>query len=1478
MDFSFLPYSIVNDVDNPKDYEAPYSFLSFIQYESYQSFELDKNFKNYQNYIFKWSSKKNIKKSKEKEIIRDAYVNLLREITLNFSTEEEKRFILNSDFTDDSDLDIIIPFFIQKLKQISFYYKSKRKDVKDSVLRYNLKGSNIGVESIVKKIIFEYIENNVDTKGSKLSSFYNNFDINVEELYGRNDPFYNKSDNTEFTYTNELDYNIFLNFKESIINSISAYPLYLKSSNNDYISDFTFNPILSGDELYYLKNRDFLNYILSENNEDLKLNLFKSLYPKFISTDFYYISTNSENKSVSGLLFESKKNGSEFLNKHFSTNILNQPLNQLYSLYELGGFFIPQNQTLLIYNTPSKTYSLNSNNTLPDKVYIFPNPDQIGNTIYTSDKENNDSPLIYSVNVDWNRTKISDGFRFNDVLSNNYDKLFYGYQSRQQNTKISTEGVSKVTDNITFWGGDKDQIWQGTFDVDIYPIEKDTKNLLLDEGVVVDWYTDEYSNEFGLYKKLNTETKNISGDLYDGGLINGSSTVFSNKKVENSSIYEKKNTKTGKIFVRNNFYNTVNDINTAFSKIFFKYPDFVVDEINDKVLKLFVINNVIVIETENYVISDSYLYDIENNEFQNASTKPFYNKKVGFNKFLDTFINPWYDEKNKKIFLVFIKTLENSLSASNYKYICPEIYASNLDSLNYSKIYPNNKTLTNVYSLSSPYGDVPEINLVEYSGGSFRKNSFLNEYNFSYFSRNLNSIPFIVNEKLYYKPEDNTFVSEGPLLLKPFYYFLDNNYANPSATYYVRAISNKSGYIGVRDDDSLNIVDTLPYSVNYAFASNVETLEINQVGNYVVHFDWESYDNTNIFVGKEFFNVKEVQNNLLVTHTDELSQSTTTTYLTSYNETKNIFNFFVDGIEFYVNVTRPTYPYDEVVFIDVNTTQNVKFSGFLSNNLSGIYKRLKIEKVGSGKGDVFTDPPCIYCGDNCEYLYSANSTITLIASAASNSRFSSWLGDTECNGTTNDCVLYLNDDKKLIANFELLPLVTLKADSTLGSIITLDGQLNCTGKCATDYFLGTYVTISASPAPFGYLFNKFDGVPCYDGNRVCTFIMWGDIDVQSLYREIIYYDLNLGVESQPFDNDSLIINTEGGEFEVLAFPKTKSILVNKAAQGIIEWVYDDSELNITTSNTYKSLSEQTFLSLTAKPTNEYYQFNRWIGGPCNNSTNPKCNFILDDNYNFVAYFNYLAYTVTVTYSAGGGVGRVYSVEPIGLDCEPFNPSSLNICEYEFLSGKEVTIKADNTFEGSTFIALCADDPNIKGIAGNNTLTFVITGNVSLTAVYLPFGQVELWLNKVGPNKVLLNSTPEPNAFGSTGGLSLDTITREASGLYIKHTNVDINPQFINGSGILYYDANVPLMYQYSSGDGIDMGYSSIQVEAGSDGFVLVDDSLIISNSELGAPYAQSNIYQNSTGIYINYEDVKDLSLTENVYLTAYLDYKNPFTT
>jgi hypothetical protein len=435
MEFSFLPESIVNRSVNPRDYASPYSFLSFMQYEGFQTTDVNEQLKIYQKYINLWAKSKNLKKSNESQIVRDVYVNLLREIAVNFSTEEEKRFILNADFSSDSDLDIIIPFFIQKLKQISFYYNDKRQEVKNSAIKYNLKGSNFGIENIIKKIIQEYVQTNLITKQSTLSSFYKNFDVTISEMYSEGDEFFDNPENTKHTFTNKIDPNVFINFKQSIIDAISAYPLYLEKSENNILSNFTYNPVLNGTELDKLKTRDFINYV--QNGEDsLKLNLLKQLYPKYIGCSYYYLSTNAQNESLSGILFESNKLNEQYINKFFPTTILTQPLESLYSIYELGGFFIPQNQGLLVYNTFKKTYKIDYSNVKPDKVYVFPDPNKIGNTMYMSGIENQNVPLTYIIDVEWNRSKISNGYRFNDVLSNNYNQLFYAYQSRQDRKSV----------------------------------------------------------------------------------------------------------------------------------------------------------------------------------------------------------------------------------------------------------------------------------------------------------------------------------------------------------------------------------------------------------------------------------------------------------------------------------------------------------------------------------------------------------------------------------------------------------------------------------------------------------------------------------------------------------------------------------------------------------------------------------------------------------------------------------------------------------------------------------------------------------------------------------------------------------------------------------------------------------------------------------------------------------------------------------
>lgn len=1441
MTFSFLPNSIVNNAANPADYESPYSFLAFIQYQDFKTIDVNIQFKEYQEYINAWGNKKSLKKSQQNLIVRDAYVNLMREITLNFATEEEKRFILNADLNEDSDLDIVIPFFIQKLKQISFYYNSKRQEVKNSLVKHNLKGSEFGIETIVRNLIYEYVETKLDTRRKKLSSFYDNFDVSVTELYGDSEQFYDKPKNSIYTITNEIDPNIFINFKQSIIDAISAYPVYLQTSKNSLISNFTTNLKLSGNEYEYLKNRDFIDYIKGEK-ENLKLNLFKNLYPKFTGTDYYYISTNSNNQILSGVLFKSENFNGQYLNKHFPTTILSEPLDTLYSSFELGSNFIAQNQGFLIYNVPDKNYHIDKQKISPNNVYIFPNPSEIGNTIYTSDQENDSTPIVYSVNLEWNRCRISDGYRLNDVLSNNYNQLFFAYQSKEQNIKQSIAGISKINDNITFWGGEKNQTWEGSFNENFYPIDQDSKKLLYDEGVAVDWYADEFNNEFALYKKINTYRKKIDINFNDSGIIPDSDTEVLNLSTNNVSLYEKKSLTEGKIFVRNNFYNTTENIVNALSTVFTKYPKFVVDEIESRILSFFLINNIFVIETKNYVISDNYLYNINDNSFSNNS-QPFYLKKERVLKNLDTFVNPWYDEKYKILFLVFLKTIDNSLSGSNYKYISPEIYSTKINNFGYKQIYPTESTVTTIYSLSSPYGVPPEINLVEYSGGVFRKNSPLNEFNLTYMAKNPNSLPFIINEKLIYTPQNNTFISEYPLLLKPFYFIYDNNYSNIQMPHFVRYASNKSGYIGLKKSDSLNFVTNKGNETNYTFSSNIDVLQINECGNYIIQFDWESYNDSNVFIGCSSLNVKRVSDNLLLNFNNKLI------YLSSYNEEKDIFNFELNEKTFLVKAIRPTYPYNEILTITVKTSSGDSFSGTFCGE--SIYRKIKIVKTGVGFGQVIADPACINCGDNineCEYLYPLNSTITLIASAGPYSRFVVWGGDSECVGTNADCILKVDDDKTIFADFDLLPIAFLSVDSGLGRVVSFDGNINCPVKCFSPYPQTSYITLSASPAPEGYYFKGFRGIPCSEGSRVCTFIIYSNLFAEAIYSKILLYDLNVSISNETYGDFYLLVNTPLGEKQLTTNNENLELYINRSSKGSIKYKnqYDTGDTTCIDTCKYPSLSENTLVSLTAIP-EVGYVFDKWIGGPCDGSSDNVCIFEINKDESIIANFKIPSYTVKII-NVGDGIGRTYS-EPYGIDCIPFKSDS--VCSYEFLSGTQVTVYAYNS-AGSNYFGLSS---NQIGNTESNSLSFIISENVVISANYEGIVYYDLSLNKNGINAGQFFTEPQ--------GINCSVNCTNALNTFLENSRVVLNVNLAPNRQVIYYETSRPVIYNYVAGNGISIvGNTTLRSQ---EFFEFLDDSFIVNNASNGVPYVQGD----DKSLIIDYRDII-IDMTDNININSFM--------
>ena len=182
-----VKYSITNSniTDGVyRDTVAPFSFLDFINNtqadyspEEYSSF--------YSAYLQSWYSQQGTSKQVQETEFKDYYRQFIKEIAINYTTETEKRFLEKIDFNDPADLDVAIPFFANRLKDIALFYKKKRDESKYVIDRNKIKGSTTGLEKAIFDNIYNFIFNTEDsliTQNQSVFTAVENLGIEIEEF------------------------------------------------------------------------------------------------------------------------------------------------------------------------------------------------------------------------------------------------------------------------------------------------------------------------------------------------------------------------------------------------------------------------------------------------------------------------------------------------------------------------------------------------------------------------------------------------------------------------------------------------------------------------------------------------------------------------------------------------------------------------------------------------------------------------------------------------------------------------------------------------------------------------------------------------------------------------------------------------------------------------------------------------------------------------------------------------------------------------------------------------------------------------------------------------------------------------------------------------------------------------------------------------------------------------------------------------
>lgn len=387
-----VPKSITNpnvNTNDALDVGYPMPFLTFIKLINV-SFEPDSLQAYYNYYIQIWNTKNVSKSFTDTDLIIERYKDFLRELSLKYTTLEEKKFLSKIDFDDPYDLDVAIGFYAKKLKDITSYYNSKRNDIRFNLIRNKLKGTNFGSERNIVEITLNYLK---ELEDGKILFDYDlvksKIEIEIEELFDTYPLYFNQTpDDTKYD-NKDLDYGL---------------DIFLKS--NTEILTSVFSSI--SDELKNLKELDDL------------LDNKRLLTQKNVFTDFYYLSTgNTVTNFISGKLFTSDNKISTFLNRDYPTSASTEQ-SELKTPREKG-FFRPINTSIVLIDGKTSSFTFNLSNLSPNSLYYFPDPNIMGD---------NGDVVTFIVDDSYLKRNYSSGIANNQPKSEPYDTKYYGYVSK----------------------------------------------------------------------------------------------------------------------------------------------------------------------------------------------------------------------------------------------------------------------------------------------------------------------------------------------------------------------------------------------------------------------------------------------------------------------------------------------------------------------------------------------------------------------------------------------------------------------------------------------------------------------------------------------------------------------------------------------------------------------------------------------------------------------------------------------------------------------------------------------------------------------------------------------------------------------------------------------------------------------------------------------------------------------------------------
>ena len=500
---NLVPDSITNpDVDFSiaRDNTTPFSFLEFITTTKVDySPEEYNNF--YINYLKDWSASKNTTRDSQSLSYVDHYVTFIKEIIVTFTTAKERKFLNSIDFSDPADLDVAIPFLVEKIRQVILFYKNKRDDAKYSIDRNKIKGTETSLEKGLYDNIYNYVFSAQDdpqysSLGFTLSSISKYLKIDIEEyidVYGsyfdlpldKEESDFNAANGTlkEYYTSNYVPVDVKLFFTSSQYEEIFGSVAFLVEIPLIANVSLKFDPVCDPTNPLTLINN---SKVTGLTNSDL-LVLKKKLLEKYLGSDLYYIDTTGGGTS-SGLLIKASNPSNNIHN----LQVVSTPTvrsSEVKLLRNVGLFFTPDTQGIFQLKSNNFGYTIDESKLESNKIYVFPDPNRYGNVTINNLSA---SPLVFIHDYRPDVRNISSGFAAGVPKVQSSDQTFSPYYVTEQST-VNTFNNFEINLNFS----------------DLYNKGYITK-------IQYDIYGNEYAlfkDEFGqTFKTVETVSESISSD------------------------------------------------------------------------------------------------------------------------------------------------------------------------------------------------------------------------------------------------------------------------------------------------------------------------------------------------------------------------------------------------------------------------------------------------------------------------------------------------------------------------------------------------------------------------------------------------------------------------------------------------------------------------------------------------------------------------------------------------------------------------------------------------------------------------------------------------------------------------------------------------------------------------------------------------------------------------------------------------------